>query len=66
MASSRTRAPRPNWRDRAFVVRTYDFGEADRVIVLLTENHGLIRGVAKGVRKVVSYTHLTLPTNRAV
>ena len=27
--------PRPNWRDRAFVVRTYDFGEADRVVVLV-------------------------------
>lgn len=33
------------------MVRTYDFGEADRVIVLLTRTHGLVRGVAKGVRK---------------
>ena len=49
-----SKAPRPNWRDRAFVVRTYDFGEADRVVVLLTKNHGLIRGVAKGVRKAKS------------
>ena len=47
-------ASRPSWRDRAFVVRTYDFGEADRVVVLLTRNHGLVRGVAKGVRKVKS------------
>ena len=44
-------ASRDSWRDRAFVVRTYDFGEADRVIVLLTQHHGLVRGVAKGVRK---------------
>ena len=36
------------------MVRTYDFGEADRVIVLLTETHGLVRGVAKGVRKAKS------------
>lgn len=36
------------------MVRSYDFGEADRVIVLLTENHGLVRGVAKGVRKAKS------------
>ena len=36
------------------MVRTYDFGEADRVVVLLTRNHGLVRGVAKGVRKVKS------------
>ncbi|OFT59109.1 DNA repair protein RecO [Corynebacterium sp. HMSC05H05] len=49
-----SKAARPNWRDRAFVVRTYDFGEADRVVVLLTKNHGLVRGVAKGVRKAKS------------
>ncbi|WP_342318208.1 DNA repair protein RecO [Corynebacterium mayonis] len=42
---------KPSFRDRAFVVRTYDFGEADRVVVLLTRNHGLVRSVAKGVRK---------------
>ncbi|MDK8244829.1 DNA repair protein RecO [Corynebacterium sp. UMB10321] len=55
MASRRGRgAGRPSWRDRAFVVRTYDFGEADRVVVLLTRDHGLVRGVAKGVRKARS------------
>ncbi|MBG6122079.1 DNA repair protein RecO [Corynebacterium aquatimens] len=42
---------RESYRDRAFVVRTYDFGEADRVVVLLTRSHGLVRSVAKGVRK---------------
>ncbi|MDY5785103.1 DNA repair protein RecO, partial [Corynebacterium sp.] len=42
---------KPSFRDRAFVVRTYDFGEADRVVVLLTRTHGLVRAVAKGVRK---------------
>ena len=53
--SSRPSRPgRPSWRDRAFVVRTYDFGEADRVVVLLTRSHGLVRGVAKGVRKARS------------
>lgn len=36
------------------MVRTYDFGEADRVVVLLTQNHGLVRGVAKEVRKAKS------------
>lgn len=43
-----------SFRDRALVVRTYDFGEADRVIVLLTRGHGLVRGVAKGVRRARS------------
>src|SRR5699024_12175280 len=38
-------------RDRAVVIRSYDFGEADRVIVLLTKDNGLVRAVAKGVRR---------------
>ncbi|QCB28953.1 DNA repair protein RecO [Corynebacterium endometrii] len=36
------------------VIRSYDFGEADRIIVLLTKEHGLVRGVAKGVRRAKS------------
>ncbi len=40
-----------SYRDRALVVRTYDFNEADRIIVLLTREHGIVRGVAKGVRQ---------------
>ena len=42
------------YRDRALVVRTHDFGEADRIIVLLTRHHGVVRGVAKGVRRARS------------
>lgn len=42
---------RESYRDRALVVRTHDFGEADRIIVLLTREHGVVRGVAKGVRR---------------
>ncbi|KQB86865.1 DNA repair protein RecO [Corynebacterium lowii] len=45
---------RPSYRDRAVVVRTYDFGEADRIVVLLTRGHGLVRAVAKGVRRAKS------------
>jgi len=33
------------------VLRTYKFGEADRIVVLLSENRGKLRAVAKGVRK---------------
>ena len=33
------------------VLRTYKFGEADRVVVLLSEENGKLRAVAKGVRK---------------
>jgi DNA repair protein RecO (recombination protein O) len=42
------------YRDTAVVLRTYKLGEADRIIVLLTEEHGKVRAVAKGVRKTMS------------
>ena len=42
------------YRDTAVVLRTYKLGEADRIIVLLTEDHGKVRAVAKGVRKTMS------------
>jgi DNA repair protein RecO (recombination protein O) len=42
------------YRDTAVVLRTYKLGEADRIVVLLTEGHGKIRAVAKGVRKTTS------------
>jgi DNA repair protein RecO (recombination protein O) len=42
------------YRDRGVVLRTYRLGEADRIVVLLTERHGKVRAVAKGVRKTTS------------
>lgn len=45
---------RPNYRDEAFVLRTHKLGEADLILVLLTAEHGVIRGVAKGIRKTKS------------
>lgn len=42
------------YRDRALVVRTYKLGEADRIVVLLTEAHGEVRAVAKGARRTKS------------
>lgn len=55
-------AKRPNsynernraYTDRAVVLRTYPFGEAHRVVVLLTKEHGKVRAVAKGARKTSS------------
>jgi DNA repair protein RecO (recombination protein O) len=44
----------PVYRDTAVVLRTYKLGEADRIVVLLTEHHGKVRAVAKGVRKTKS------------
>ncbi len=40
--------------DQGIVLRGYPFGEADRVVVLLSPNHGKLRAVAKGVRKTKS------------
>jgi len=38
----------------ALVLRTYNLGEADKIVVCLTQSAGLIRGVAKGCRKLRS------------
>ena len=42
------------YRDTGVVLRTYKLAESDRIIVLLTEEHGKVRAVAKGVRKTGS------------
>jgi DNA repair protein RecO (recombination protein O) len=42
------------YRDRGVVLRTYKLGEADRIIVFMTAEHGKVRAVAKGVRKTKS------------
>lgn len=44
----------PHYRDEAIVLRTHKLGEVDRILTLLTKNHGQIRAVAKGVRKTSS------------
>jgi DNA repair protein RecO (recombination protein O) len=42
------------YRDHGIVLRTYKLGEADRIVVLMTRDHGKVRAVAKGVRKTKS------------
>jgi DNA repair protein RecO (recombination protein O) len=42
------------FRDHGVVLRTYRLGEADRIVVLLTGDHGKVRAVAKGVRRTGS------------
>ena len=44
----------PHYRDEAIVLRTHKLGEVDRILTLLTRNHGQVRAVAKGVRKTSS------------
>jgi len=42
------------YRDTGIVLRTYKLGEADRIVSFMTERHGKVRAVAKGVRKTKS------------
>ena len=44
----------PLYRDEAIVLRTHKLGEADRIVTLLTRQHGKVRAVAKGVRRTTS------------
>jgi DNA repair protein RecO (recombination protein O) len=58
----------PLYRDEAIVLRTHKLGEADRIVTLLTRQHGRVRAVVKGVRKTTSrwgsrlepFTHVDL------
>jgi len=44
----------PTYRDEAVVLRTHKLGEADRIVTMLSKQHGKIRAVAKGVRRTGS------------
>src|SRR3990172_7929554 len=56
------------YRDQGIVLRGIRLGEADRILSVLTQSHGRIRVVAKGVRKMRSrfgarldaFTHVDL------
>src|SRR6187402_3843105 len=56
------------YRDRAVVLRQHKLGEADRIVTLLTREHGMVRAVGKGVRRTRSkfgsrlepFTHVDL------
>ncbi len=58
----------PLYSDEAIVLRTRKLAEADRIITLLTRQHGIVRAVAKGVRRTTSkfgsrlepFTHVDL------
>jgi DNA repair protein RecO (recombination protein O) len=42
------------YRCNGIVLRTYKLGESDRIISFITDTHGKVRAVAKGVRKTKS------------
>jgi DNA repair protein RecO (recombination protein O) len=44
----------PVYRDDCVVLRTHKLGEADRIVTMLTRQHGKVRAVARGVRRTGS------------
>lgn len=62
----------PVYSDEAVVLRTHKLAEADRIITLLTRQHGVVRAVARGVRRTSSrfgsrlepFTHVDLQLAR--
>ncbi len=63
---------RRTYNDQAIVVRNHKLGEADRIITLLTAEHGIVRAVAKGARRTTSsrgaklepFRHVTVQLHR--
>ena len=61
-----------SFRTEAIVLRTHRLGEADRIVEAITPEHGVLRCVAKGVRKsssrfgsvVEPFMHSTLQVAR--
>lgn len=44
----------PIIESESLVLRTYDLAEADRIVVFFSRDHGIVRGVAKGARRLKS------------
>lgn len=44
----------PLYREEGVVLRTHKLGEADRIVTMLTRGRGVLRAVAKGVRRTTS------------
>src|SRR5205814_7665179 len=58
----------PPYKDQGVVLRSVKLGEADKIVSILTQGSGKVRGVAKGIRKTTSrfggrlepFTHVNL------
>ncbi len=57
---SRSSFAAKSYRTRGIVLRTHKLGEADRIITLLSPEFGVVRAVAKGVRRTSSKLGATL------
>lgn len=45
----------PSYKTEGIVIRRMNFGEADRILTILSERFGKIKAIAKGVRKTKSH-----------
>src|SRR5262245_27047223 len=60
--------PMPPYKGQGIVLRSVKLGEADKIVTILTQGSGKVRGVAKGIRKTTSrfggrlepFTHVNL------
>lgn len=50
----------PLFESESLVLRSYNLAEADRIVVFFTRNHGIVRGVAKGAKRLKSRFGSTL------
>lgn len=50
----------PLYETESLVLKSYNLAEADRIVVIFTRQHGLIRGVAKGAKRLKSRFGSTL------
>jgi DNA repair protein RecO (recombination protein O) len=58
----------PLYKEQGVVLRSVKLGEADKIVTILTQGSGKVRGVAKGIRKTTSrfggrlepFTHVSL------
>ena len=44
----------PLFETESLVLRTYNLAEADKIVLLFTREHGIVRGVAKGAKRLKS------------
>src|SRR5205807_2728492 len=58
----------PLYKEQGIVLRSIKLGEADKIVTILTQGSGKVRGVAKGIRRTHSkfgarlepFTHVSL------
>ena len=50
----------PLIESESLILKTYNLAEADRIVVFLTREHGVVRGVAKGAKRLKSRFGSTL------